>query len=67
MGKKWLGPIPTRCDLDNAELKGTFVDGKTRGGPWANMCEQCFSKHGVGLGTGRGQRYDATTGEKIDG
>lgn len=31
-------------------------DGATRMGPWANMCEDCFQCHGVGLGTGRGQR-----------
>ena len=31
------------------------VDGKTAGGPWANMCVSCFHQHGVGLGTGRGQ------------
>lgn len=31
-------------------------DGKTRSGPWANMCEECFAEYGVGLGTGRGQR-----------
>ena len=31
-------------------------DGKTKMGPWANMCEQHFKSHGVGLGTGAGQR-----------
>lgn len=31
-------------------------DGKTNSGPWAYMCETCFYIHGVGLGTGRGQR-----------
>jgi hypothetical protein len=33
-----------------------MVDGKTVMGPWANMCEACFTEHGVGLGLGRGQR-----------
>lgn len=32
------------------------VDGKTKDGPWANMCDECHTKFGVGLGTGRGQR-----------
>lgn len=31
-------------------------DGKTKDGPWANMCEQCFKTHGIGLGLGKGQR-----------
>ena len=40
------------------------VDGKTKMGPWANMCADHFRSHGVGLGTGKGQqlrkRADAT-------
>lgn len=35
-------------------------DGKTKMGPWANMCEDCFKKYGVGLGTGKGQKFIAT-------
>jgi hypothetical protein len=31
------------------------VDGKTRMGPWANMCEQHYLNYGIGLGTGKGQ------------
>jgi len=31
-------------------------DGKTKMGPWANMCPNCFTDYGVGLGTGKGQR-----------
>lgn len=31
-------------------------DGKTNMGPWAYMCEDCFQRFGVGLGTGKGQR-----------
>lgn len=31
-------------------------DGKTRTGPWANMCEFHFQQYGIGLGTGKGQR-----------
>lgn len=45
------------------------VDGKTTHGPWANMCEEHFERHGVGLGLGRGQRliyqeYDPTKKEQ---
>lgn len=31
-------------------------DGKTKEGPWANMCDRHFRQYGVGLGTGKGQR-----------
>jgi hypothetical protein len=31
-------------------------DGATKMGPWAYMCEMCFSIEGRGLGTGIGQR-----------
>ena len=33
-----------------------LYDGKTKFGPWANMCQEDFDKYGVGLGTGKGQR-----------
>jgi len=25
-------------------------DGRTRFGPWAYMCQECFKRHGIGLG-----------------
>lgn len=43
--------LPT-CDY--CALDASF-DGKTKAGPWANMCDRHFSHHGVGLGTGIGQ------------
>jgi hypothetical protein len=55
--KKWLSERET-CDICKASIADTpFIDGKTRSGPWALMCAACFEKHGVGLGTGRGQFY----------
>ena len=48
---------PSRCDLCHEDIKGSFVDGKTKFGPWGNMCIPCFKEAGVGLGTGRGQMY----------
>jgi hypothetical protein len=49
------------CDIHYCERNGTVVpasyDGKTKRGPWASMCESCMITHGVGLGTGKGQRY----------
>lgn len=50
-------PTCNMCQLDHVQhpAKAT-VDGKTKGGPWAFMCDPCFDKHGIGLGTGKGQR-----------
>lgn len=42
-----------KCDFCGALAK---YDGKTITGPWANMCDDCFGEHGVGLGTGKGQK-----------
>lgn len=65
MDKYYLSPAPVACDLVgavptehyNIAEKGEFVDGRTVYGSWANMCLTCHRKYGVGLGTGKGQRY----------
>lgn len=46
------------CDFCPARGSSTVAlyDGKTVFGPWAHMCEACFRRVGVGLGTGVGQR-----------
>ena len=44
--------LPT-CDFCE---KVAAYDGATMMGPWANMCEECFELHGIGLGTGKGQK-----------
>jgi hypothetical protein len=41
-----------KCDFCNGVA---VVDGKTRFGPWANMCPLHFATYGVGLGLGKGQ------------
>lgn len=42
------------CDFCDRTAR---YDGKTIMGPWANMCQKHWDKHGVGrLGTGYGQR-----------
>lgn len=47
----------TTCDFCKVETE-TWVDGKTIHGPWANMCPECYKKHGIGqFGTGLGQLY----------
>lgn len=64
---KWIGTKPTHCDVCHRELRKEFIDGKTTMGPWAIMCSRCHKSHGVGLGTGRGQKYSLETQEKING
>ena len=68
---KWVGSklVCDFCDKQTGVMLATkfFVDGRTRIGPWAIMCESHFERYGVGLGIGRGQKYDAETYEKIDG
>lgn len=45
------------CDfcLQGREHNDAHYDGRTNLGPWANMCEEHFEAHGIGLGVGRGQ------------
>lgn len=57
MTKKWFGNPPEQCDICRADITDTFIDGKTIHGPWANMCPACHKNYGIGLGTGRGQKY----------
>lgn len=59
--KKWTGTPPEKCDICNSPVTDCFIDGKTRMGPWANMCQACFIKNGQGLGTGKGQMYRKTS------
>jgi hypothetical protein len=55
-------PTPEKCNICKAVFKKEedfqFVDGKTQMGPWANMCMECHTIHGVGIGTGYGQVYE---------
>jgi len=47
------------CHRDIEEIGGeVYIDGKTKSGPWANMCTSCHRNFGVGLGLGKGQMYD---------
>jgi hypothetical protein len=68
--KKWFGTWPAKCDLCGRELEKSswFVDGRMAcSSSWALMCSACFHRIGVGLGIGKGQRYDSNTLEKIGG
>lgn len=66
--KTWLGS--RTCDFCHHDITGVLYDAKTKYGPWATMCHDCFTKHGYGgLGLGRGQRYQEfnNTFTKVEG
>lgn len=64
---EWMGD--TTCNICRAAVPPVLVDGKTKMGPWAVMCGPCHGQVGVGLGTGRGQKYELTDGTylKVEG
>lgn len=60
----WMGSIGPKDDF-GVEITDSFVDGKTRMGPWGIMTMESWKRHGVGrLGLGFGQRYKK---EEADG
>ena len=70
--KKWMGTPPTECDTCGRKIDQVFIDGRVRvGGMWAILCPACHEKLGVGLGQGKGQKYEyrVRDGEwiKVDG
>jgi hypothetical protein len=64
--KKWMGSTPDTCNICGVKLEYAFVDGRvaqvdldgciTAYG-WAMVCPECHERHGLGLGTGKGQMY----------
>ena len=60
MGTEVIVPHIPKCDI--CKHKGidpcpdAVVDGAMTQGSWAYMCQECFMRYGVGLGTGRGQK-----------
>ena len=42
-------------------------DFRTRMGPWANGCRECFKKYGIGLGLGFGQELVLTGNRRPPG
>ena len=49
-----------KCSYCETDLTGCErYDFATRVGTWAIGCESCFKTHGLGLGIGRGQKFDA--------
>ena len=58
MSKFWAGSAPIECDVCRRPILVVFIDGATKSGPWANMDPACHQRIGVGLGIGKGQRYE---------
>jgi len=56
--KYWYSEPPDRCDIGGEPITDVFIDGGTIQGPWANMCPKCHLTYGIGIGLGRGQRYE---------
>ena len=43
MTPRWRGEKPTTCQLCEQPLVDTFRDAPTKFGPWALMCERCYT------------------------
>lgn len=57
--KFWTSPAPTHCQLCNCAIVNLFIDGRVKGqSSWACMCNVCHSINGVGLGDGKGQKFE---------
>lgn len=75
--RRWMSSAPTHCEVCKRPLREYFVDGATLVGTWAIMCyakdkgegrnTDCYHRVGVGLGAGRGQRYDLQTLDLLEG
>lgn len=61
----WKGPLPKKCEICDNTLRDQFVDGATARG-WAIMCRACAKLYSYGFGLGKGQLYDAATGQKLE-
>ena len=68
MTVKWLSPVED-CDIckTNLNLQPFFYDAKTANGQWGLLCPFCFLLEGCRVGTGRGQKYNTKTKEKVAG
>jgi hypothetical protein len=53
----WNGTVPLRDNFGRTIVR-EFIDGRTRSGQWAFMTPASHQAHGVGLGMGKGQRYE---------
>ena len=69
--KVWMGEVPDSCELCHKKwTDNVFFDACIRIGGraiWGLVCAACHRNFGFGLGTGKGQKYDLTTKEKLEG
>lgn len=57
--KQYFAGMPDPCGVCGKEMEhfNLFVDGKMKQGGWANLCPECFQRHGAGVSWGVGQLY----------
>ena len=63
-------PSVDNCQLCGQDLRAyaSYFDSKQRGSTqWAWMCFKCWLEYGASLGTGKAQKYDSVTDEKLGG
>jgi len=53
------------CEVCRKEYSHWVFDARLKFGPWAFMCEECFKTKAIGVGTGFGQVYSATTLKQV--
>ena len=58
MSVKWTGDLSHGCDICKRPFGRFMYDARTVQGRWGNLDDSCFIMHGVGLGTGQGQKYE---------
>jgi len=66
---RWHGHVPTHDDFDRL-ITDEFIDGVEKASmKWCYMTPASFKEYGVGLGTGKGQRYKKVNGDwvKVEG
>lgn len=54
---KYTNP-PGACNLCGKNFNGVMFDARMQTGSWGNFCQRCFDELCIGLGTGRGQKYE---------
>lgn len=54
----WSGPAPVVCDHCDRPISGAFIDGRTKFGLWASLCNGCHQEVGIGVGPAKGQRFE---------
>lgn len=65
--KKWLSPLPEKCEICGKKFGAYFYDSKTMWGCWGLLCESCWKAHNGKVGQGIAQKYITETKEGVDG